>query len=161
MSVPFENGAYQKIKSEILVDGAGEAYIDVAQLERSESTNEYNLIENGVFEYGDIGWNMSGEGVSVKDDQWYNTQKSLTVEGDLDSLRYAYQDINVSKKRRTRERYILSGWAKGNGLPKHERGDLPEARFRLRAVIKVVIGRKNNEDLKNFCLKKELLKKDQ
>ena len=51
--------------------------------------------------------------------------------------RYAYQTPAVRTTRSTRETFTLSGWAKGYGLPNHDREDVTNApRFRLRAEIK-------------------------
>lgn len=62
--------------------------------------------------------------------------RALTMTGDLDSSRYAYQVVPVRTTRSTRETFTLSGWAKGYGLPNRERAGAANPQFRLRAVVK-------------------------
>ena len=134
--VPFELDVAQSVQVQILVNGKGTIYADAAQLENNPYANAYNMLENGNFERGTSGWTCSG-GVYSTTGTCFNMSKSLYMSGAVSSDRYAYQTPAVRTTRSTRETFTLSGWAKGYGLPNHDREDVTNApRFRLRAVIK-------------------------
>ncbi len=57
------------------------------------------------------------------------------MDGRLGEGRYAWQNVAVRTDRRARETFTLSGWAKGYGLPNHERDSVTTPTFRLRAVV--------------------------
>ena len=134
--VPFELATAQSVQVQILVNGKGTVYADAAQLENNPYANAYNMLENGNFERGTSGWTCSG-GVYSTTGTCFNMSKSLYMSGAVSSDRYAYQTPTVRTTRSTRETFTLSGWAKGYGLPNHDREDVTNApRFRLRAVIK-------------------------
>ena len=134
--VPFELATAQSVQVQILVNGKGTVYADAAQLENNPYANAYNMLENGNFERGTSGWTCSG-GVYSTTGTRFNMSKSLYMNGSVSSDRYAYQTPAVRTTRSTRETFTLSGWAKGYGLPNHDRVDVTNApQFRLRAVIK-------------------------
>ena len=134
--VPFGLDAAQSVQVQIIVNGKGTIYADAAQLENNPYTNAYNMLENGNFERGTSGWTCSG-GVYSTTGTCFNMSKSLCMNGAVSSDRYAYQTPAVRTTRSTRETFTLSGWAKGYGLPDHDREDVANTpRFRLRAVIK-------------------------
>jgi RHS repeat-associated protein len=93
------------------------------------------MLENGNFERDTSGWTCS-DGVSSDSGTCFNMSKSLYMSGALSSDRYAYQSPAVRTARSTRETFTLSGWAKGYGLPNHDRADVITPTFRLRAMIK-------------------------
>lgn len=132
----FELSAAQSVNAQILMSGKGKVYIDAPQLENNPYANAYNLLENGNFERGTSGWTLS-DGVVSETGTRFNMEKSLRMYGEVVKDRFAYQQPAVITGRATRETFTLSGWAKGYGLPNHERDDVEEVpRFRLRAVIK-------------------------
>lgn len=132
----FELSAEQSVNAQILMSGKGKVYIDAPQLENNPYANAYNLLENGNFERGTSGWTLS-DGVVSETGTRFNMAKSLCIYGVVMADRFAYQQPAVITGRATRETFTLSGWAKGYGLPNHERDDVEEVpRFRLRAVIK-------------------------
>ena len=133
--VPFELASAQSVQVQILVNGKGTVYADAAQLENNPYANAYNMLENGNFERGTDGWEKSS-GVSYSTGTRFNMSKSLMMTGSLDAIRYAYQDPAVRTTRSTRETFTLSGWAKGYGLPNHDRNGGTAPKFRLRAVVK-------------------------
>lgn len=134
--VPFELDTAQCVQVQIVVNGKGTIFADAAQLENNPYANAYNMLENGNFERGTSGWTCSG-GVYSTTDTCFNMSQSLYMIGAVLSDRYAYQTPAVRTTRSTRETFTLSGWAKGYGLPNHDRVDVTNApRFRLRAVIK-------------------------
>lgn len=134
--VPFELDVAQSVQVQIVVNGKGTVYVDAAQLENNPYANAYNMLENGNFERGVSGWSYSS-GVGYSTDTCFNMSKSLYMNGAVSSDRYAYQTPAVRTTRSTRETFTLSGWAKGYGLPNHDREDVTNApRFRLRAIIK-------------------------
>ena len=133
--VPFELATAQSVQVQILVNGKGTVYADAAQLENNPYANAYNMLENGNFERDTSGWTCSG-GVYSTTGTCFNMSKSLCMNGAVSSDRYAYQTPAVRTTRSTRETFTLSGWAKGYGLPNHDRDGCNTPRFRLRAVIK-------------------------
>ncbi len=130
---PFEIASAQSVKVEIMISGRGSVDVDGAQLENNPYANSYNMLENGNFERS-TGWNMTS-GVSYTSGTRFNMSRSLMMTGNLESDRYAYQNVTVKKTRSTRETFTLSGWAKGYGLPNHERDGVVAPTFRLRAVV--------------------------
>lgn len=134
--VPFELSSAQSVKVQIVINGKGTIYADAAQLENNPYANAYNMLENGNFECGTSGWTCETAGVYSTTGTCFNMSKALYMSGSISSDRYAYQDVTVRTSRATRETFTLSGWAKGYGLPNHERDNVTNApRFRLRAVI--------------------------
>lgn len=134
--VPFELSSAQSIKVQIVINGKGTVYADAAQLENNPYANAYNMLENGNFECGVSGWTYTS-GVGYSATTCFNMSKSLYMSGSISDDRNAYQDVTVRTYRSTRETFTLSGWAKGYGLPNHERDNVTNApRFRLRAVVK-------------------------
>ena len=133
--VPFELVTAQNIYVQVLVNGKGTVYVDAAQLENNSYANAYNMLENGNFERGTDCWSCSS-GTSYSTATRFNMSRSLCIRGSIEDNRYAYQDPAVRTSRSTRETFTLSGWAKGYGLPNHERDGVMTPTFRLRAVIK-------------------------
>lgn len=133
LTASFELENAQSVKIQILVDGKGTVYVDAVQLENNPYANSYNMLENGNFE-GDYGWTY-GSGVYYNNETIFNMNRSLMINGDLDSVRCAHQEVSVKTARSTRETFTLSGWAKGYALPVHERDNAPTPTFRLRAVV--------------------------
>lgn len=121
--VPFELTTAKSVRVQILVNGKGTVYIDAAQLENNPYANAYNMLENGNFEYGTTGWDSSS-GVSYSTDTCFNMSRSLCMTGSVKYDRYAKQSVTVRTARSTRETFTLSGWAKGYGLPNHDRDDI-------------------------------------
>lgn len=131
---PFVLTTAQSVKVQILAAGQGILYADAAQLENNPFANAYNMLENGNFERSLSGWTRTTN-VSISTSTRFNMSRALMISGDLDSNKYAVQRVTVKSHRPTRETFTLSGWAKGYGLPDHEREGLDNAIFRLRAVI--------------------------
>ena len=135
--VPFELDTAQSVQVQILVNGKGTVYADAAQLENNPYANAYNMLENGNFERDTSSWTCETADVYSTTETCFNMSKSLRMNGAVSSDRYAYQTPSVRTTRSTRETFTLSGWAKGYGLPNHDREDVTNApRFRLRAEIK-------------------------
>lgn len=134
LAASFALTASKSVQVQILMDGKGAIYADAAQLENNPYVSAYNMLENGNFERGVSGW-VKTDGVADSTGTRFNMSHSLTMTGDLDSSRYAYQDVMVKASRSTRETFTLSGWAKGYGLVNHEREYSMEPRFRLYAEV--------------------------
>lgn len=133
--VPFEvKTTPDSVKVEILLNGKGTVHVDAAQLENNPYATAYNAIDNSSFERGLAEWNYSS-GITTSSEEKFNMNTSLLMEGSLDSIKYISQKIYVKKLRSTRETFTLSGWAKGYGLPNHERNGAQPPLFRLRAEI--------------------------
>ena len=114
--------------------GAGTVYADGAQLENNPYANAYNLLENGNFERGTSGWTI-GNGISDCTTEKFNMSHSLAMSGRPNSVRRASQTVYIKKDRSVRETFTLSGWAKGYGLPVHDRENVQQPTFRLYAQI--------------------------
>ena len=134
--VPFDIELASVVNVQVLLDGIGTIYVDAAQLENNPFANSYNLIENGNFERNLSKWSTYGTGVEYTTSEKFNMNRSAKITGDINSNKSILQTVKVKNKRSTRETFTLSGWAKGNGLPNHEREGLEAPVFRLRAVIK-------------------------
>ena len=132
---PFTLTCAQNVRVEILVDGKGAADINAAQLESNPFANAYNILENGSFERGLNSWDRTA-GVYSVGNSVFNMNRSMQMKGDLDSGRYAKQNVTVKTGRNTRETFTLSGWAKGDGIVNRERNNANAPRFCLRAVIR-------------------------
>lgn len=132
LAAPFTLETAQSVNVQILVNGKGTVYTDAAQLENNAFANAYNLLVNGNFEL-QSGWDTSGAFYS--NDTRFNMKRALYMIGNPNYTRKAWQRVYVKSNRSTRESFILSGWAKGYGLPSHERKGVTPT-FRLRAVVK-------------------------
>ncbi len=130
--VPFTLETAQSVNMCLLLGGRGEVYFSAPQLERNPYATAYNLLENGNFEHSNA-WLLHN--ARYECDGSFDMSHLMTVVGDLDDECYACQDVAVDTRRSARETFTLSGWAKGNGLPDHEREELPAPSFRLRAEI--------------------------
>ncbi len=131
---PFTLAIAQSVQVQILMNGRGTVYVDAAQLENNPYANAYNMLENGNFERSS-GWNLYG--ASYTSGTRFNMSRALMMTGNLEANRYASQQVTVKTSRSTRETFTLSGWAKGYGLPNHERdGISTPPTFRLRADVK-------------------------
>ena len=134
--VPFELTTSRSVDVQVLLDGIGTIYVDAAQLEKNTYANSYNLIENGNFENGVSKWTISDNYIGYSTAAKFNMNRSVLIPGSLEIKRNIIQTVNVKTARSTRETFTLSGWAKGNGLPTHERKGLETPVFRLRALIR-------------------------
>ena len=130
----FEITSAQSVKVQIMISGRGSVDVDGAQLENNPYANAYNMLENGNFERSS-GWTLSS-GTSYNSGTSFNMSHSIMISGNLESGCCVSQKVLVKKTRSTRETFTLSGWAKGYGLPNHERDGVMTPTFRLRAVIK-------------------------
>ena len=154
---PFEIPCAQSVQVQILLNGMGWIYVDAAQLENNPYANAYNMLENGNFEdieyVGDFEWIKAWEyltGVAYGDSTCFNMQHSMKIEGNLDEIREAHQDVAVKKSADTRETFVLSGWAKGYGIANHEREGLNTPKFELRAEIAYKDG-STESHIAEFC----------
>ena len=132
---PFELTAEQSVRVELLLDGKCEAYMDAAQLENNPYPNAYNMLANGNFERGLTDWTNCTSGVSYTTSTRFNMKNALQITGSISSKRYACQSVPVHTTDNTRETFTLSGWARGYALPNHERVDVEDPTFRLRAEL--------------------------
>ena len=126
---PFRVDADACVKVQILLDGAGEIYADAAALERNEFALDYDLLTNGNFELGNLGWTLSS-GAEISAEKKLNMQNSLKLTSNFENTATAEQTINVKTKTDTRESFTLSGWANAVGVTD------ANAVFCLKAVIK-------------------------
>ncbi len=131
---PFDLATEQVVNVHLLVTGTGGVCFTAPQLENNPYANAYNMLENGNFERGMDRW--SGSRAACSDAFYFNMGHSLTMPGYLESKNVVCQDVYVKTGAGTRETFTLSGWAKGYGIPNHERENANLPTFRLRADIK-------------------------
>ena len=105
------------------------------QLENNPFANDYNMLQNGNFEMSSLYWSRSTN-CNVSTSTRFNLSRSMYMIGAVNSTRYCRQTIYPIYDRSVRETFTLSGWAKGYGLPMHERNGSHIPTFRLRAVIR-------------------------
>ena len=136
---PFELASTQTVNVQILLNGRGVIYADAAQLEDKPYASPYNLLENGTFEYPVFDYKDGWIGITSEnntDEEVFDGNYSIKTSGNLNMVSFVYQKVDVRASRSTRESFTLSGWAKGYGLPNHERENVANApQFRLRAEI--------------------------
>ena len=133
---PFEIDYTQSVKVEFVLDGDGLVYVCAPQLENNPFANDYNMLQNGNFEMSYSYWAYRSANCSVSTSTRFNLNRSMYMIGDVNSTRYCGQIIYPIYDRSVRETFTLSGWAKGYGLPMHERNGSRVPTFRLRAVIR-------------------------
>ena len=132
---PFEIKTAQSVKVEFVLDGSGLVYVCAPQLENNPFANDYNMLQNGNFEMNYSYWAYRSANCSVSTSTRFNLNRSMYMIGDVNSTRYCGQIIYPIYDRSVRETFTLSGWAKGYGLPMHDRNGSRVPTFRLRAVI--------------------------
>ncbi len=134
---------------EILVDGAGVAYVNAPQFETNAAANSYNFIANSDFCNSKC-WSF--DEASRDANEGFSRSGALKIVGDLDSAKCSTQRVKVKGANSTRETYKLSGWAKGNAIS-NTAGEKPGTpAFRLRAVINFTDGTVNEEPITaDFC----------
>ena len=107
-----------------LKDAGGQLYLDDFQLEEGDSAGDYNLIENGSFEYLGEGSQLSGwtaeglgedDGLSTGDSKLGERAVCLSGSSKEGSLS---QTVNISGAEG--DSYYLSGWAKANAVSEGE-----------------------------------------
>ncbi len=133
---PFEIDYTQSVKVEFVLDGSGFVYVCAPQLENNPFANDYNMIQNGNFEMSYSYWAYRSANCSVSTSTRFNLNRSMYMIGDVNSTRYCGQIIYPITDRSVRETFTLSGWAKGYGLPMHDRNGSRIPTFRLRARVK-------------------------
>ncbi len=136
--LPFESTQAQTINAQILIDGEGTATFSSSQLEKSAFANSYNMLYNGALENSIAGWETNDETnvtLSTSVASVFNDQSSLKIKGDLNSERFAYQDVKVKSKASTKESFALSGWCWSYGVIAREREGVEDVKLRLRADI--------------------------
>ena len=102
----------------VLHNATGTAYFDCFQLEKSDTANSYNLLENASFENEDTSWTAASS--LTTDDGIVSTQNnggsySYKIKGAASADKYIRQTVNVSGSEK--DTYILSGYAKANSIP--------------------------------------------
>ena len=132
---PFEIKTSQSVKVEFVLDGDGLVYVCAPQLENNPFANDYNMLQNGNFELGYSYWNRN-TGCVLSGEHKFNMSTSMKMKGDVNTTRCCSQVVYPIYDRTVRETFTLSGWAKGYGLPTHDRNTTDKIpTFRLRAAI--------------------------
>ena len=132
----FKLDKAQSVRVEIVIEGKGAIYADAAQLENNPFASPYNMVENGNFEQGNESWHyMFSEGNGVSTATSFDMSKSFAIPGIISREHCIYQTVNLNPDPNVRGTYTLSGWAKGRGLPNHEREDVIAPRFRISTDI--------------------------
>ena len=102
----------------VLHNATGTAYFDCLQLEKSDTANSYNLLENASFENSATSWTAASS-LTTDDgiDSTYNNGGSYSykIKGAASADKYIRQTVNVSGSEK--DTYILSGYAKANSIP--------------------------------------------
>lgn len=143
------NSSLTKIRIQLALRGAtGTVYFDGIQLEKGDAASTYNLMENGSFERGETyevpeGWlgtdtvlTFDEDGDKNSTDDHIDGDCSFKLKGDTGKNKYIWQDIPLDSDVTEFDTYILSGWAKGNAVPKETNG----SSFRLIARVYFVGG---------------------
>ena len=101
----------------MVYNATGTAYFDCMQLEKNNTVNSYNLLENSSFENGATSWTAKNTTSSDKvvTDKKNSGSKSFKIVGAAGKDKYIRQDIAVSGTEK--DTYILSGYALANSKP--------------------------------------------
>ena len=146
LSTTVSLGVAQQICVQAVIDGAGDAEIDHAQLENNGFVSGYCLLKNGSFECGEGRLESSTGDILCKDGSWVLTenatvsqeesfiqQGALKIAGAVDAPGCASQSTGITDYAGYRKTFTLSGWAKAAALPQKEGENAP--RFCLQAVL--------------------------
>jgi len=140
----FTLASASTVKIKIGGNFSGNIIADAAQLENSDTVNDYNILNNGNFEDGQSSWQTGTDQAlsvypsvfSILTTDKFNMTKSLKITGGTSS--FVYQSAAVNKFIDVKETFTLSGWAKSENVVKNENG-----KFELRAEI--IYKAENNE----------------
>jgi RHS repeat-associated protein len=142
LTAPFQLDAAGIVRVHVMLDGKGQVYVQAAQLENNPYASAYNLLSNSNFENGITSWTVNpSTSIAVSDAEFFNMSQSLRMYSNVDSCRYASQEVtNVKQNQGTRETFTLSGWAKGYGIVDRERKNSNAPKFCLRARVNYTNG---------------------
>ncbi len=101
----------------MVYNATGTAYFDCMQLEKNDTVNNYNLLENSSFENGATSWTPKNTESSdtIADEENQGGENSFKIDGATNKDKYIRQNINVSGKEK--DVYVLSGYALANSKP--------------------------------------------
>ena len=131
VSVPFTYGERLRIFAGTTDDSVGSFWLDDLQLEKSETTNTYNLLEDSYMKNGWASWTTGAPG-KFREGSGYATVPSLIgFPGSVTSRHSIYQDAKVTGVKG--DVLSLGGFAKAFCLATNndERGTNNKASFRL------------------------------
>lgn len=104
----------------VLRNATGTAYYDGLQLEKGDSMNAYNLLENPSFENNTSGtagnwtYNNLSSTDGLNTSSYWNGTQSVKIEGDAGLSKYVYQEVAVNGSEK--DIYIASCWARANAV---------------------------------------------
>ena len=115
VSVPFTYGERLRIFTGVRDGSVGSFWLDDFQLEKSETTNTYNLLEDSYMKNGWASWTTSVSG-KFREGSGYATVPSLIgFPGSETAKRSIYQDVKVNGVKG--DVFALGGYGKALGLP--------------------------------------------
>lgn len=133
LNVKFSLKECAVVRTHILVDGRGEILVDGAQLERNPLPSEYNMIENGGFEYGISNWEVNDDEIYDTGITAYESYRSLRITGNRDKEMLAFQTVQMNPNADANESYVFSAMAKAIGANLSIAEIKNPPRFELRA----------------------------
>lgn len=101
----------------VVQNATGTAYFDCLQLEKNNTANSYNLLENASFENSASNWTAVNTTTSdtVVSEINNGGSYSYKINGAATSEKYLRQTVNVSGTEK--DTYILSGYARADSVP--------------------------------------------
>lgn len=115
LNVKFSLKECAAVRIHILVDGRGEILVDGAQLERGPLPTEYNMIENGGFEFGMSNWDKSNGEICCTEITAYEGIHSLQIKGFNEKIMSVSQTVYMNPNTEENASYMLSAMAKVEG----------------------------------------------
>jgi RHS repeat-associated protein len=109
----------------------GYVLFDGAQLEKGESYNPYNLLENSSFITAGGSWTL--ENATWQSAAGKFSPEALQLSGKLSSRVAATQTVTLEAKAGTT--YVVSGWAKGRSISVEEDPKKEERKFGIEVVL--------------------------
>ena len=131
------------IRAQLMSAVIGTVFMDCTQFEPAETASRYNLVDNGDFHKSMENWgkgtqcDSNDKIVTVTDTAAAHlTGDVFQINGDPQEEKYIQQTIPVSGGEN--DTYVLSGWAKGNGVPLSDEN----RSFGLRGILNYTDGTK-------------------
>ncbi|MCI8611808.1 MAG: hypothetical protein HFE66_07825 [Clostridiales bacterium] len=128
LSCSFNLSTAQQVNVGIWISGMGTVFVNAPQLEQGATAGKYNLLENGSFENGEQGWNISCGGVIsyIKKEM---SSSLFLKSGEKGAL--AVQNVQEKLYAHERAVYTLSGWSKIPLKPQDEECVFPQLFARI------------------------------
>ncbi len=112
ISTTFTLATAKTVSLNILMNGAGTAYVSAPQLEENSSAGEFNMFDNGSISYS-MTW---GPYATADSDNGFSAKPSLQVVGGSTSDKYVKRTVYPKSAKDIRESFEFSAWVKASRI---------------------------------------------